>query len=76
MQEQVSRISTKPPPNKARLECFGRVLDAVVGLLKLPLPAATAAERDRRAKVEGVIARCLSYDAPQLHEMLFRALEV
>ncbi|CAM9540345.1 unnamed protein product, partial [Ascophyllum nodosum] len=26
MLEQVSRISTKPPPNKARLECFGRVL--------------------------------------------------
>ena len=54
-----------------RLERFGRALGAVVGLLQLPLPVATAAERDRRAKVEKVIARCLSYDAPQLHEMFF-----
>ena len=60
----------------ARLECFERAVGAVVGVLKLPLPVATAAERGRRAEVAKVIARCLSYDAPKLHEMLFRALEV
>ncbi|CAM9540207.1 unnamed protein product [Ascophyllum nodosum] len=59
----------------ARLECFERAVGAVVGALKLPLPVATAAERGRRAKVDKVIARCQSYDAPKLHEMLFRALE-
>ena len=60
----------------AKLECFERAVGAVVGVLKLPLPAATAAERGRRAKVAKVIARCASYHAPKLHEMLVRALEV
>lgn len=71
---------------KTRLECYQRVLDTVVGLLKqeqLQPAAATAGEtgpaqggRWPSKKVDGLIARCLSYKAPELDEMLFRVLEV
>ncbi|CAN0096856.1 unnamed protein product [Ectocarpus sp. 6 AP-2014] len=68
---------------KARLECYKRVLEAVVGLLKqekqqLRSAAAAAAGQGgvrSSKKVAGLIARCLSYKAPLLEEMLFGVLE-
>lgn len=71
---------------KTRLECYQRVLTTVVGLLKqeqLQPPSAGSggtdlAKEERRPskKVESLIARCLSYRAPVLDEMLFGVLEV
>lgn len=71
---------------KARLECYQRVLDTVLGLLQ-PATAAAApaaavvvgAEGGERGRIEGLdklVGRCLSYDAPMLHEKVFGLLEV
>ncbi|CAM9519333.1 unnamed protein product, partial [Ectocarpus sp. 12 AP-2014] len=67
---------------KARLECYKRVLEAVVGLLKKEqqqLRSAAAATGQGGVcgskKVDSLIARCLSYKAPLLEEMLFGVLE-
>lgn len=74
---------------KARLECYGKVLDTVVGLLRRPTAAAVTVTAMTTAsvavapvgggsskKVEALIARCLSYGAPQLDQMLYSLLEV
>lgn len=67
---------------KARLECYGRVLDTVVGLLTrkpntpVGLERGGVAGEGRRPEVDSLISRCLAYDAPRLHEMLFGVLEV
>ncbi|CAN0131010.1 unnamed protein product, partial [Ectocarpus fasciculatus] len=66
---------------KARLECYERVLEAVVGLLKQEqqqqLRSVAAGQGGVRGtkKVDSLIARCLSYKAPLLEEMLFGVLE-
>lgn len=66
---------------KATLECYQRVLDTVLGLMETPLPGEDnemsngGGGRDSE-RVDGLIARCLAYDAPKLHEMLFGLLEV
>ena len=68
---------------EARLECYRRAVDAVIGLIKLPM-VVTEAEEEKVAtveraqcfKLESVMERCLSHDAPQLHEVVFNALEV
>ncbi|CAM9591213.1 unnamed protein product, partial [Ascophyllum nodosum] len=67
---------------EARLECYRRAVDAVIGLIKLPM-VVTEAEEEKVAtveraqcfKLESVMERCLSHDAPQLHEVVFNALE-
>ena len=68
---------------EARFECYQRAVDAVIGVLELPMVATraeeeevAAVERAQRFKLESVMERCLSHDAPQLHEMVFNALEV
>ncbi|CAM9590932.1 unnamed protein product, partial [Ascophyllum nodosum] len=67
---------------EARFECYQRAVDAVIGVLELPMVATraeeeevAAVERAQRFKLESVMERCLSHDAPQLHEMVFNALE-
>lgn len=71
--------------DNATLECYKRVLDTVLEVMQPPAPSPAANgiddssggnRRGSRKAVDGLIARCLSYDAPRLHAMLFELLEV
>lgn len=61
---------------KARVECYRKAVEALVDMLKRPIALGAVTERVRRSKAERAVSRILSHNDPQLHGMLFNALEV